>query len=328
MPHNLTRAAGPARLAAPAPDPAFAALPRLTRLRNALAAARRRPAPPRGHWGEPPVFFFDRVRQAEYLAARIGNSGELTSPGSPRSGPDPYRELAERIAAELPDLFASVEVRRAARAVTGLHEAAASLAPYCPAAKDLADLLAVPDDEVVLVLHPALRAGFRVVVRGVADVAQFHLLLLDAATGDPADGFLPGPPLPARFRAAARNANPVLPAGVPMVAEARFQLFRPSAVRPDGSVPGGFRGCDHWLWGHEPLAAVPRVDGERVVLLGDPAYRATWEVERRFPAMAADAELVQVLGPFQVAERLGRLAGRPVPVWVPEPRIEGAAKAA
>jgi hypothetical protein len=314
MPHNLIRAVGPVRPAAP--DPAFAALRRLARLRDALAAARRA-APPPDRWGEPPVFFFHPARQAEYFAARLH-----------KPGPDPYRELADRIAAELPALFASVEVRRAARAVAGLPEAAAALAPDCPAARDLADLLTVPDDEAVLVLHPALRAGFRLFVRGVADVAQFHLLLLGAVTGDPADGLLPGPPLPSRFRAACRDVNPVLPAGVPMAAEVRFQLFRPSAIRSDGSVPGGFRGCDHWLWGHEPLAAVPRVDGERVVLLGDPAYPATWEVERRFPAMAAEAELVQVLGPFQVAERLGRLAGTPVPVRPPEQTSEPLTRAA
>ena len=38
------------------------------------------------------------------------------------------------------------------------------------------------------------------------------------------------------------------------------------------TVPGGFRGCDYWLWGWEAFAAVPRVDGERVVVLGEPAY--------------------------------------------------------
>ena len=128
-------------------------------------------------------------------------------------------------------------------------------------------------------------------VRGVVDIDQFHLLLMGTLTGDPADGLLPGPPLPARFLAAAQDTDPITPAGVPMVAEARFQLFKSSAVRSDGSVPPGFRGCDHWLWGTAPLATVPRIDGERVVLLGAPAYRATWDVERRFPAMPAIARL-------------------------------------
>jgi hypothetical protein len=113
-----------------------------------------------------------------------------------------------------------------------------------------------------------------------------------------------------------------------MVAEVRFQFLRPSAVRPDGSVPGGFRGSDLWVWGHQPLASVPRVDGERMLILGVPAFRRTWEVERRFPAMPAAVRLLQVLSPFQVAERLGRIAGRPVPVRAPEPRRMRPAKAA
>src|SRR5207237_729810 len=159
------------------------------------------------------------------------------------------------------------------------------------------DLLAVADDETVLILDPANRTGFRLFVRGVADADQFQLLFLDAIAGE---GWLPGPALPARFRDACRDADPVIPAGVPMVAEVRFQFLRPSAVRPDGSVPGGFRGSDHWLWGHQSLSSAPRIDGERVVLLCEPAFRRTWEVERRFPAMPAELRLLQVLSPFQV----------------------------
>jgi hypothetical protein len=269
------------------PDPAFAAIPRLTRLRDALAALRPVARPSR--WREPPLFFFDPDRQAELAAARSQPEALPTNDG---------------VAAELPALLASVDVRRAARAIPGLREAAIHRH-----ATALADLLAVPDDEAVLVLHPRLRVGFRLFVRGVADVAQFHLLMLDAA-GD----LLTGPPLPSRFRIACAEANPVIPAGVPMIAEARFQLFRPAALQPDGMLAPGFRGCDHWLWGRQPLADVPRIDGERVVLLGEPAYRQTWEVERRFPAMPAEVRLLDVLSPFRLLERLGRLAGRPIPV--------------
>lgn len=294
------------------PDPAFVALPRLVRLRDALAAAAGRPKPRPSFWAEPPVFFFDRRRQAELEAVR-------PSPPSPTN--PPLDRISALVAGELPALFRSVEVRRAARAVPGLREAAAELAGGCPAAKDLAELLALPDDEAVLVLHPERRLGFRMLVRGIADMAQFHLLMLDAASE-----WLSVPPPPSRFRLACASIDPVIPAGVPMVVEAPFQLFRPSAVLPDGSVPAGFRGCEHWLWGREPLTAVPRVDGERVVVLGMPAFRATWEVERRFPAMPAEARLFQVLGAFEVAERLGRLAGRPI---APRPdRVEVAAKAA
>ena len=248
------------------PDPAFAARPRLARLRDALRAAvvPRRPV-------DAPVFFFDPARQAELVAAR------------PAAAPPEPHPVTALIAAELPGLFASAEVRRAARAVPGLRDAARKLAPAVPAAKDLADLLAVPDDEAVLVLHPADRTGYRLAVSGVADVGQLHRLLLDAI-------------------------------GVPVAATEPYQFFRPAALRADGTLPEGFAGADHWLWAHEPLAAVPPVDGERVVLLGEPAYRRTWDVTRRFPAMPATVELDRVLSPFQVADELGRLTGQTISV--------------
>jgi hypothetical protein len=301
----LDRALAPAPayspLARPAavPDAGYESLPRLEQLRDQLtaAAAARQPGP----WKEPPVFFFNRRRQAEYEAAR------------PNSPADPFAELAAAINVELHALFASVEVRRIARALDGLRGAAEAVALVCPPARDLADLLAVPDDEVVVVLHPARRAGFRLAVRGVADVGQFHVLLADAVTGDPAAGYLPGPPVAARFVSACRDVNPAATAGVPMAAAARYQLYTPSALRRDGNLPDGFGGCEHWLWPATPMADVPRVGGERVVLLGPPAFAASWEVTRRFPELAAGVRVIETLGPARVAEWLARLAGRPLP---------------
>ena len=300
-------------LAAPAPpaglDPAFAARPRLARLRDALAAPR---PTRRTRWGEPAVFFFDRRRQAELEAAR---------PPAPPPAPDPLGAL---IAAELPALFRSVEVRRVARAIPGLHTAATARAAESPPAKDLADLLAVPDDETVVVLHPATRTGFRLHVQGVVDLHQFQLLMLDATAGGWGDG---EEMVPARAVAACRDTNPVLPAA-PVVAQSRFRFFAPAALRADGTLPEGFAGCGHWLWGAQPLAAVPRVGGERVILLGEPAFPETWEVERRFPALPAVARLVETLDAAQVADRLGQLTGRPVPSRPTQERVEELAEAA
>jgi hypothetical protein len=271
------------------PDPGYDALPRLTRLRDQLTAAV--PTPTRSRWKEPPVFFFDRKRQADFEAVR------------PVVNAEPFAAVSADIAAELPLLYASAEVRRVARAVDGLRDAADALAAVCPAARDLAELLAIPDDEVFVVLHPQRRAGFRLVVRGVADVGQFHILMADAV----------GEPVSARFVAACRDVNPTIPAGVPMVADAQFQMYTPAALRPDGTLPAGFGGCEHWLWPATAIASVPRLDGERVVLLGPPAYGANWDVTRRFQAMPAEVRLIEALGPLRVAERLAReLSGRPV----------------
>src|SRR5262245_56457327 len=252
----------------PVPDAAFAARPRLVQLRDALIRAEQPLRPSR--WNEPVLFFFDRKREAELKAAR---STTL----------DRFSELAELIAAEMPLLIACAEVRRVARAVDGLKHTAQRLASRCLAAKELADLLAVPDDEVFLALLPTERTGVRLHVRGAADVAQFHCLLVPALTGARA------------------------------TADASFQLFLPAALREDASLPFGFAGCEHWLWPNQPLAAVPRISGERVVLVGPAFVRPSLDVDPRFPKLVAEGEIAQTLHAVQVAECLSRLIGRPVP---------------
>jgi hypothetical protein len=294
----------PANFTQAKPDPGYDARPRLMRLAADIAIAAK--PQPRSRWKEPTVFFFDTRRQAEYEAA---------NPTTPQA--DPCAELSHRISAELQLLVASVELRQVARAVPELRPAAEQLSPRCSAAGELAALLAMPDDEVVTVLHPGMRTGFRFVVRGVADIGQFAILFADAASE-----LLPGPQVPRRFVTAYRDVDSVTAAGVPMVAESRFQMYMPSALRPDGSLPSGFGGCSHWLWPNTHLADVPRVEGERVVLLGPPAYRATWEVSRRFPAMTAEVRMLEVLNPFRVAERLAEITGTPVsPTVQREPEI-------
>jgi hypothetical protein len=302
---TLTSITQPSARPTSMPDPGYEALSRLSHLRDRLVAALAAGKP--GRWKEPPVFFFDPRRQAEFEAVW-------------RSSPDdPFADVSTAIADELPTLFASVEVRRVARAINGLRNVAAAIAPMCRAARDLADLLAIPDDEVVVVLHPARRAGFRLAIRGVADVGQFHILMVDALSGDSASGLLAERPFATRFTAACRDVNPATPAGVPMVASARFHLYTPAALQPDGTLPPGMGGCQHWLWPTMPLASVPRVHGERIVLIGPPAFAMTWDVSRRFPAVAAETRLVETLSPFRVAERLARLTGHPV---APTPQRE------
>jgi hypothetical protein len=294
-----TPAASPPAQTLDRPDRALDALRLLTELRDQLrdALAARRT----GLWKVPSVFFFDRRRQAELELAQ------------PRALAEPFADLAASIAATLPELFASVEVRRVARAIDGLRFAAEELAADCPHARDLADLLAIPDDEVFTVLYPEQRTGFRLITRGIADVGQFHVLMEDVVTGDIAGGSLPGPSIPARFVAAYRDVNPATAAGVPMVAGARHQLSTPSVLRRDGSVLDRFAGCEHWLWPAMPLAAVPRVDGERVIVMSAPAFTLTWDITRRFPALAAEVQLLETLSPFRVGERLSRLIGREIP---------------
>ena len=272
-----------------APDAAFAARPRLAHLSAALARAACL-RPPR--WNEPAAFFFDRKRQAELGAAR-------------QVPPDRFAELTALVVSELPGLLAAVEVRRVARATAGLTAAARALAPHCPAARDLADLLAVPDDEVFLALAPADRTGVRLHLRGAADAAQLYRLLSEPTPLPEGRGEQSDSPFPS-----GRGAGGVGPSSP-------IQLFAPAALRRDGTLPAGFAGCGHWLWPTQALAAVPRIGGERVVLVGPAVVRAAPDAEARFPDLAVEAEVIQTLNAFQTADALARLCGCPVPVPPP-----------
>lgn len=282
----------------PAFDPGYAAHGLLTRLRDALAASarligecRKRHARTTGRWGVPALFFFDTP---------------TTEPGT---FPQPHLDaLAPKMPAEvkawesLPDLLddaltllpAVVGVRRTARAIDGLKERAAELADVLPAAKELCDFLAVPDDQVVLAIHPASRTGVRVVMRGIAEVHQLHVLLANEWTGPQPD---------ARIVDACRDSRPDPDASVFL---ARWQLFHPSALRPDGTLPRGFGGSDSWVWGERSPTVLPLVKGERVVLLGEPTYRAGWEVARKFPRMNGELELTERLSVSAVTEWLAK----------------------
>jgi hypothetical protein len=266
------------------PDVAFAALPLLRQLRDAFEHAARR-AKPEARWGVPPLFFFDNEAQAEWEAARPAR------PARPRPS---YADLADDA---LTLLAGSVEVRRAARVVPGLRAGAERLAGDDARARLVAGLLAIPDDEVILALHPAARMGWRARLRGVTDLAQFHVLLAD---------LVPGPKPDDRVVEAYRDGVIDPEADV---ATARFQMYRVEALGPGGSLPGKFRRPDLWLWGHESPADVPAVHGERVVLLGDPAYPRTWPAGRRFPMVRGDVELLEVLGAAAVERWVATLTG-------------------
>ena len=295
------------------PDPGYEARSRLVRLRSSLA---RVPAEKRSRWKEPTLFFFDHRREAERIASGVAVAT------------DPFETISAQITSELQLLSASIEARRVARGLEGLQAAAMALAPRCPAAKDFVELLAVPDDEEVLVLHPESRTGFRLTVRGIADVGQFHILMAAAISGDSLAGFLSERTIPERFVTASRNNGPPVPAGVPMLMEARFQLYSSAAIQPDGSLPTGMAGCGLWLWPTMPLAGIPRVNGTRVVLLGPPAKPMKWEVKARYAGMSAELRVVEGLSPFQVAEQLTRLTGKlisPVPLHEHELKLSRAA---
>ena len=287
-----------------APDPAVAALPRLTLLRDTLRRAGRVPGLLENRRFPPaPVFFFHPSDEPEPHAPDPWTQAAKRDPAAVRAWTDLFPVAAD----VLPALGNDAAVRHAARAVPGLGDFANALAPHHPAAREVADMLAVADDVTVLAVAPMLGAGFRVRVRGVADVAQFHVLFADAVTGNPANGHLPGKrPAPAAVEAY-RDGDPL----DPPIARPRFQFYRPSALRPDGTLPRGFSGVDDWVWGHEWVSRLPQHLGERVVLVGEPAFPAEWEAVRRVPRVAGELTVTEVLSDAEVRAWVAIQTGQP-----------------
>ncbi len=165
-------------------------------------------------------------------------------------------------------------------------------------------MIDVLDDEVLLVMHPELKLGYWVRIRGVADNFQLHTLLAGALIGDPFAGWIPGVPPDPRVAAAARDGPP---AG-DLVAEARFNLVGWRGLQSDGTLPTGLDGSEFWIWGEGIPADIERFQGTRVILLGPPPYPRTWSAERRFEGMHAEIEVMEMLPFDSVRDRLARIA--------------------
>lgn len=269
-----------ARPAPASPDVAAAAVPLLRRLRDALHAA----APHPDRWGVPVLFFFRPGLQQEYEAAR---------PPARRRLPADALDLVDDAVTLL---AASADARKAARATPGLLAAARAAAPLAPRVRELAGLLDLLDDEVIRAVHPRAGIGWRVRVRGVADVGQFHTLLADAVTGPASRGKLPGARPDPRAVAVCRGDGPG-----PVTTTARFRLFAPTVLAVDGGLAAGPDGAGHWLFATQPLRGVPRTPaGERAVVLAEPAAGTVWAAERAVPRAAADLEVLHAMTAAEV----------------------------
>jgi len=306
------------------PDLAFAARPLFLRLGETLRrvaellgvcrATRDRATRHARAWGVPALFFADRIAEAERLAEHA----------VPARYPEPYFSLLASSFPELddarnrlPDLLDdalalcgdSIDVRRMARAVPGLRDAANAV----PHAEEFAGILGLIEEEVWLVIHPAARAGLRVVVEGVADIAQLHVLLAERLTGDPSREFLAGRRPDIAVVDACRDT--LRTEG--LVASGRFQFYRPEALQSDGTLPAGFDGSPLWYWGRESLGAVPQQKGERILLIGDPVHPLSWDVTRRYSRVRAEADVVDVLSAGEVERWLSARCPQYRPAIVP-----------
>ncbi|GLZ80219.1 hypothetical protein Afil01_50260 [Actinorhabdospora filicis] len=171
-----------------------------------------------------------------------------------------------------------------------LAEACADLAEEWPDLEWIAGLLAVLDDEPLLVLHRPSGRGYEVTIGGLGDNFQLHTLLAGALSGPEAEGLLGDLNVDPRWIAAASDGP-----------EETF----------GGSAEGRFNPVDaygKWIWNEGVPADIPFFEGRRVVVLDPPAYGRSWSNNRRYPQMRGVLRLDRVLPRAEAATWLAKVA--------------------
>jgi hypothetical protein len=172
-------------------------------------------------------------------------------------------------------------------------------------------LLQILENEELIVLHPALRRGYRVRMSGIGDNFQLHTLLTDALIDDPTQGWLPGERPDPIVAAAAKDGpcphtveeNRNFP-----IARGVFNLWNWQGLQPDGTLPTGNTHSRYWIWNEGTPADIAAFEGTRIVLLGPPPYARTWSAGRYFPAIPGQLEVVEILTQDRTEDWLTRLA--------------------
>jgi len=285
----FTRPAISARDFTPRPtrDVTVAALPLLHELRDTLRLAlgyrdRRRVLlanAPESRWGVPALFYFDARLQADLDSRRTAHRDHASDAAArlDPAGSKAWHALVDLLDDAMCVLTNSAEARHAARAIDGFASVTQAMRHEHPGVGPLLHVMGVTDDDTVRVVHPAAGVGVRLLVRGVADVAELHRRLADV---------IPGP---------------------------RWQFFRPEALNGDGTLTQGPSGAEHWLWGHESLTALPRLDGDRTVLIDSPAGPVTETQSRRRNPVAGELRVLETMGVEAVEAWVAVRTGRPAP---------------
>lgn len=161
-----------------------------------------------------------------------------------------------------------VEVRHMARAVPRLRQRLAKLGNCHEHCRQFSNLLDLVDDEIISVSLPAERTGWRILVRGLANLGQLHVMLAD-------------------------RINPLKISGD--TATIRWQFFSPVGLQAHNTLPQGLHGHEHWLWESQHLREIALVNGKRQLLAGPPTYPRQWIVKNPFAAVTGELYLLETI---------------------------------
>ncbi|MEV0996412.1 hypothetical protein [Nonomuraea sp. NPDC050202] len=250
-------------------------------------------------------------QSARFAAAWRSATGEEppepddNDPGWLQSTAGRLTGLPEREAFGLADAWASVHMAhmpilsilqlspKLRAALPGRERLVAALSAVAGDRDDLewlAGLLAVLEDEHLIVLHRETGRGYEVVIGGIGDNFQLHTLLADVVSGPSDHGLIEGVQPDPEWVMAASDGD----------------------VDPeDGPVHGQFNLVDaygKWIWNEGVPADIPRLDGVRVVVLDPPPYARSWSPGRRYPMMPGTIRLERILPADEAAAWMARIA--------------------
>lgn len=230
-----------------------------------------------GRWRVPDTFFFNHNRRMNL--------------GHGMHRPQPLQEPIQTPIANLQVILAAasanVRARHALRAVPRIRERVSELAPCRADVRQLFSLLSLVDDEVVIVLDPAARRGWRTVVRAIGTLGDFHLQL--AARMNPVDDELTVP------------------------RRVRWRFYHPRSLSKVDPRTGLVRDADQLLE-PQPFHEMPCIDGERVLIIDDlHQERPAWPTSDRSGARPEITSLIELTGKRYDAA-LARVTGVPAKV--------------
>jgi hypothetical protein len=201
------------------------------------------------------------------------------------------------------------------RAIARSNVALMKALQRCPADSTLRCLrvaLNLLENEEIIVLHPELQRGYRIRINHLGLNFELHTLLADTLIGDPAQGWLPGQKPDPRVAAAAKDGPFPMPGDTKAnqfpQAKGIFNLWNWRGLQPDGRLPGGFDGREHWIWNEGQPADIEPFEGTRIILLSPPPYHRFWNAGRFFPQLPGELEVLEKLPEEQVRAWLTRIA--------------------
>ena len=180
-------------------------------------------------------------------------------------------------------LSADPQARQKAKA---LQNSVDQLAPHHIVGHWMSLLLKVLDREPLLVLEPASSFGLVGTMSGIVDNHQLHVLLMDV---------FPGSDNTRVSEQAAATARGHGPQETGELITGHWNMYSWQAW--SGTLSDN---NEHWIWGEGNPCDIPLFENHRVVLLGPPSYKRTWNSARTFKLLRADLTIEKELSNDEV----------------------------